>query len=117
MSSFKELKIADKKKNRNRSSYKEINIANLKKNKDKAGVKKALKNTIDYLLKQEKKVKQYEDYKFDELCYAKSAKLSPNAAFVTTNKNESALFSEYGFTSTEFNEKFLNKEAQSVENE
>jgi hypothetical protein len=52
------LKLADRRKNRNRSGYKDINVAVLKKNKDKAGVKKALKSTIEYLVKQEKELKK-----------------------------------------------------------
>lgn len=48
----------DKKKHRNKSGYKEVNISVLKKNKDKVGVKKALKTTIDYLIKQDKKKKK-----------------------------------------------------------
>jgi len=48
----------DKKKHRNKSGYKEVNISVLKKNKDKVGVKKALKTTIGYLIKQDKKKKK-----------------------------------------------------------
>jgi len=58
VSSSKDLKVMDKKKHRNKSGYKEVNISVLKKNKDKVGVKKALKTTIDYLIKQDKKKKK-----------------------------------------------------------
>jgi hypothetical protein len=58
-SSSKDLNIFDRKKQRNKSSYKDINISVLKKNKDKVGVKKALRTTIDYLIKQNKKPKKY----------------------------------------------------------
>ena len=94
---------------RNRSSYKEVNIAVVKRNKDKAGVKKALKSTIDYLIKQEKKIKRGSDYNVDDLCYAKSAKLSPVANFISANSSKSALFTDYGFSTNEFNDKFATK--------
>ena len=53
VSSTKDLKV-QKGKNRQKSGYKDVNIATLKKNQDKVGVKKALKSTIEYLMKQQK---------------------------------------------------------------
>ncbi len=76
-----------------------MNIAALKKNKDKAGVKKALKHTIECLNKQEKEIKGHDYYDRERKEQIRTAKVSPSVKLVSGMKNQSVLFSDYGFDS------------------
>jgi hypothetical protein len=109
ISTYKTHKNADLTKNRNCSHCKDMNLAALKKNKDKAAVKKALKHTIECLIKQEQQINKVKDYSIDRLPYAQTAKCSPSVKLIPSLKNQSVLFSDYGFDSAEFNRQYAAK--------
>lgn len=109
ISSCKTLKNGDLAKNRNCSHCKDVNLASLKKNKDKAAVKKALKHTIECLIKQQQEIKKVQDHSIDRMLYAKTAKCSPSVKLIPGLKNQSVLFSDYGFDSAEFNRQYAAK--------
>ena len=80
------------------------------------GIKKALKTTIDFLMKQQSKAKSIEDYGFERATYAKTGKCTPSLEQTSGVKNHSSLFSEYGFDHHEFMRKYEDREQRNVEN-
>jgi len=81
------------------------------KKKNKAGVKKALKSTIDYLIMQN----NHEDYGLMEPQYPKTGKCTPSYEQVSYLKSQSSLYSDYGFNSSEFSKRFEEKQSKSNE--
>jgi len=73
LSSLKDFKNEEKCKKHNKSRIKDINLLMLQKMKNKAGVKKALKSTIDYIIKQN----NHEDYGLMEPKRPKTGKSTP----------------------------------------
>jgi hypothetical protein len=76
-------------------------------------VKKALKSTIDYLMKQN----NHEDYGMAEPHYPKTGKCTPCIEQLSYVKSQSSLYSDYGFNTSEFSKRFEEKELKGSESE
>ena len=69
-------------------------------------MKKALKSTIDYLMKQA----NHEDYGMTEPQHPRTGKCTPCIEQLSYVKSQSSLYSDYGFSSSEFSKRFEERE-------
>lgn len=94
-----EIKLKNNKKKRE-----EINMVLESKSKsNKESIKKTLKNTIHYLIKQQSLLNNFEQYGMDQApSKAKTGKCTPATEQLSCLKNYSTLFSQYGLNLTQF---------------